>query len=467
MLFAAPLAPGVISNASENVSDTDTELQDEYTIYSIVSDSVNEHSIPSQMYVKDEDYYTYLYLEPDQKRINIISDFKAESSNPQVLDAQFKRENMMNKVILKALSPGTATLTVTNERNLEKYVYDITVIPQTEGVIEALDMNPTFFKGKTFPFTSHGYWINYGNEKKLFRMTECSIVSSNPEVISVIEERNFVWDKSYKLFAKKEGTAQVTITVNTQDGLVKDFVRTMNITVTASEKCSTPVMVSPMKTEIGSTWINVIFNMIVGPEVEYEIYRSNKKNTGFTKVGSVKIKKSTNSTPYVNGSMSGSMSLLDETYTYVDKKKVKQNKQYYYKIRARYCDPYSSHSEEWSDFTKVQSYWTALKCPKNNKIRYTLSGKDVWPKAKGAVSYVYNANAIVRRGYNIFGKPILSSWTDTIVAKKNKVTIHKVKAGVKINNLSGVCPITKHGKYYYAEGYLPQKKLKSYIHYDK
>lgn len=178
----------------------------------------------------------------------------------------------------------------------------------------------------------------------------------------------------------------------------------------------------------------------------FELWRSKEKNGTYKKVASATINELRDAeTDYWETSIGGELS--NGKYYFTDRKKVKADTAYYYKIRSRF-----SYANVYSEFSEPQKYWTA---PKPIwKVSYSKSSKrSSWKKQKKAAGYVYWIEVDGAWKWN-------SSYTDIYRDSfylGYRTTKTYSKRGAKA---AYVTPYKKHGDYYYMD-WQPMTKYKS------
>ena len=171
-----------------------------------------------------------------------------------------------------------------------------------------------------------------------------------------------------------------------------------------------------------------------------EIYRAAKKNGSYTKIKTIAVDDYTIQTDYSSAYAAG------RYIEYIDKK-VKSNKQYFYKVKVRI-----EGKTMYGDFSNTESYWTAPK----NKVKVKYSGKTAkWKKVKGAFAYWVREDYHSFQGYNIFGQKVTAHVDKYSFVKKNsykRKNKSTYSTGGSLPSKVYVTPIGKHGKYYYCNG---------------
>ena len=269
------------------------------------------------------------------------------------------------------------------------------------------------------------------------------MTSSNTDVVTVNISGTVI--KKIYLAAVGGGTATITMKVKAEglEGLTRSF----KITVQEGPKAQRPTLVSQttLKEYVYHNSIVVGMKASSTSNLEYELYRSKSPNKGFKKV--------TVNKPLKLGSA--------KYYTFEDYTGLKANTKYYYKVRARYTDSYNSN--EWSEFSKVQAYWTAPKPISDKKVKYNKTTRQATiPSVKNVAGYVYTAHGVKKLGYNIFGQGVYVGVEKTLTTSKRIFTVKKVRSDMYASYIADVKPYAKHGKYYYVSGYRLTKKLSSF-----
>ena len=453
------LSPGTatvtLSNPEKNIlSENVIHVLDPakfYWEYAKVSDDLMMYSNTTEEHVQDE-------ITVKKENITaVVNDesFDMVSSNNEIVEVECVPENDGTDSVhynLHAKMPGTATITITGKagsviegctksfsvtvfdsnllswvRPLEKYT-----IKKTENIdidfICLFGRDGSVIADKKFSVGAESF----------------DMVSSNPKVVKVDQEA----ESRYSLVGLKAGTATITVTVNADSGEdLAGMTKTFKVTVTEA-KAKTPVLYKQINanTEVYYDGIDVCFGIIKDEYVEYQIYRSTSPNKNFKKIKTVRVKD--------YGSF---YDWYQDDYYYLFKdKKVKSNKKYYYKVRARYYN--KENSNKWSAFTKAKAYWTAPKPVKNFKYN-KKTRKLTIPKVKNVAGYVYDVHSSRRLGYNIFGGAVLWIEDATRITKKRNITVKILDTKSAYQTVEYVTPYAKHGKYYYMNDKKPMKNI--------
>ncbi len=427
-------------------------------------------NIKSQMMVGQTELYTYVSwtLDGVRGRFEIKEDSVVTSSNEAVLKTSvYESEGATYSTCyvlrVEAIAEGTATLSFNyGETTVD---FDVQVAGISSAVIEAFPTDKTIDKGSGFAL-EHMYKVTCGSFSGSFWLEECEVTSSNPGVVTVSKSGSTL--TSIYLKGVGAGTATITITV-TKEGL-QGLSRSFNVTVVEGPVAPIPYIESQVKKGGYSFSFRIEIGFKVMPgHIEYEIYRSTSKNKGYKKIGSVTLEEDVGLKGYYSIGGTGMAYEEGKLYGYdeynTSGKALKPNKQYYFKIRARYMDSYNSN--EWSDFSKPQGYWTAPAPIKDKKVKFNMkTRKATVPKVKNIAGYIYTVFSAERQGYNIFGQPVYYSQELTRTTKKRIFTVAKLKYGMKPLGVRDVVPYAKHGKYYYAHGYDIVKKVSKYNDWD-
>lgn len=181
-------------------------------------------------------------------------------------------------------------------------------------------------------------------------------------------------------------------------------------------------------------------------KVTYELWRSTQKDGTYEKVAAATVTELNQAEMY--GYSTGG-TLDDGEYYLVDKKNVKANTKYYYKIRSRFTE-----GDVYVDSPNIEIYWTAPKV--KTRIGYSKSLKRyAWKKVKGVAGYVYWVGEDGDR--ELIWNSTFSHYTYTGGYDGYRTTKTYAKKGVTVLSVS---PYTKHGKYYYMANH-PLTKNKS------
>lgn len=409
--------------------------------------------------------------DPNDLRYFNLEDCNMTSSNPEVLTVEYVISNWQKGVVkYESISPGTAVVTFRNEKEDFTYEWLVTVVGTdllelegTEGnIFQSFEMTENKESTLFHCHPDDSVISLYYGDTRLTDVSLCQInvTSSNSDIVQVEYTQGGLYLADwYDLKALKPGTATITVTINenaTNSHLV-GLSRSFEVTVTEAPKgpkASKPYIYSQIdaETEIYSNKIGVCFELIDDYYVEYQIYRSTSPNKNFKKIKTKRVK------DYI---YSDNHEGHGDDYVFWDKK-VNPNKKYYYKVRARYYN--KENSNKWSAFTKAKAYWTAPKPVKNFKYNEKTRKLSI-PKRKNVTGYVYYCSYIEKLGYNIFGGSVYYSEDATRITKKRNITVKKLPSGNAPEEIYGVDPYVKHGKYYYIDGREPMKNINSIKYY--
>ena len=178
---------------------------------------------------------------------------------------------------------------------------------------------------------------------------------------------------------------------------------------------------------------------------KYEIYMSTKSNGTYKLVGTIN-NKATN------------------TYSvqYFKVNNLKQNTQYFFKIRARKT---INGAYAYSNYSTVRNYWTAM--PKKVKITSNTSKQIKWKKVKGVTGYIVNEKYNKYVGKNVFFQDVYyrgekSSLLSSSKTKYKRQYKTKLKSKKTKKSTVTVKAYTKKGNFYIVEGELVTSNKSKY-----
>ncbi len=259
-------------------------------------------------------------------------------------------------------------------------------------------------------------------------------ISSNPKVATVTQ--------TGKITALIEGTTNVSVQ------LLDD----KSGAVVATAVCKVTVKESDQLAKIRSQVGSYAFHNKIWVDFEhapsndkwitsnanrtYRIYRATSKNGKYTLVHT----------------MSSKQSWIHD----FEDKKVKPNKQYFYKVSVKI-----EGRKDFGPLSEAVSYWTA---PKPKVKKKSDNGKTIkWKKVKGVSGYLVKEHYVHFNGYNIFFKPLYAIGDDYKTVKKlsyKRKHYNYYESGNKTKTKVTLKTYAKHGKYLYVSGYpVGTKKL--------
>lgn len=409
-------------------------------------------------------YEPYASIEAD----NLI----VESLNPEIVSVEVKAPYPNSPdfycIVLTGISTGTAKVRVilpkyNNPKLTAIAEEEITVIDPNQAVIAEFPGDRNLNKGDTVYFDK-SYNATIGEKFSDFITTDehFAITSSDTNVVKVLKGDSNLFADQY-LKAVGPGSATITMTVINKEGPINGIARSFNINVTQGAKATAPTLMTQVNAKYSVYYnrINIAYK-VKDQNATYEVWRSTSPKKNFKKVGTIKVKKSS-----INGYMDvpswGSMEPGSRTYfdDFSKKHPVKANTKYYYKMRVKYTDEYFDNS--WSNWSKVQAYWTSPKPIADKQVKFNKSTKKVTlPKQnKKMTGYIYTVSGVKFLGYNIFGGRVYYSANSTRHTTKRIFKVTNVE-GMRPSNVDTVIPYMKHGKYYYAHGYDLVKNLNKY-----
>lgn len=252
-------------------------------------------------------------------------------------------------------------------------------------------------------------------------------VSSNPKIATVTQ--------TGKVSALKEGVANVTVELldNETDAVISKAV--CKVTVKEVDQ------IAKVRSQVGSyafhnkIWVDFEHastndKWLTSHENRtYRIYRSTSKNGKYTLVHTMTSKQS-----WIHN---------------FEDKKVKPNKQYFYKVSMKI-----EGRKDFGPLSEAVSYWTA---PKPKVKKKSDNGKTItWKKVKGVSGYLVKEHYVHFNGYNIFFKPIYAIGDDYKTVKKlsyKRKHYNYYESGKKTKTKVTLKTYAKHGKYLYVSGY--------------
>ena len=298
----------------------------------------------------------------------------------------------------------------------------------------------TFMEGsvkETFNYWDDGYTVS----------------SSDPAVLEVSVTQASMAGSPYQSYTLvPAGGGQCEVYIDVVKGALAGKRFTIQMTVTSKESCPGTTLRSQGKANHSLFYFEneIDFKILREASVEYELYRSTSKDSGYKLV-----KTFTGSNHSDFGETYGTVQDGDNA------NKLKANTRYYYKIRARYTDP--KYDNTWSEFSSPVSYYTAAKPLAKSKYSYSESTHRLKiTKVTGAKGYIYRLRACDFIGYNVFGQSVMFSEEQNLYTSKTNFITKKKVQNHTAYTVNWVIPVTKHGDYYYANGYKPVKKTSAY-----
>ena len=410
-------------------------------------------------------------------RLNSISvdekTFVVESLNPEILSAHVgdNAYGSSNYLVMNGVSPGVATLRISVPTKNIMAETQVTVLGPEDLILENFNTGTREVKKGSEIYVSGTYDATWGQyfTARIDREKHMTFTSSNPDVVAVkVTGTGMYEQQNTKLMAVGKGTATITVTINGVGGL-NNVVKTFDVNVTVNPKATAPKILDQIATgdTISYGGCGVGFR-IKGQPAVYEFWRSTSPKKNFKKVGQITIVEDSITKGVLRKKGDNLMSYeAGEKLIFEDGKKMKQNTKYYYKMRVKYTGV--EYDNSWSRWSRVTgAYWTGVKPFKFDDSRIKLNKKTrkvTIPKPATKVQgYIYSVGASKHLGYNIFGQEVRYRSGARRITTKRIFTVKNID-GMRVSVVYDVVPYTKHGKYYYVDGYKPMKSVNRFKEY--